>query len=150
MLAKERIFGFLEKIPTMIGTAALGLLGQWLLRIKFPETPLLHGGYWILGLALVGMCLDKRHDWLPAVWKQRPPLLSYSVVFFSNVITAFWIVMLLDQLGLGFDTSMLGWALKFFILVVTALELAVMGDSAGATNLPPPPCGEGSGVGVTL
>lgn len=117
-----------EKILTMAGTAAFGLLGQWFLQVKFPNTPLLHGGYWIMLFAAVGTYFDYRKQVLPPIWRDRPELLGLAALFISNVIIGYWLIMLMEGLGLGFDTTMLSGYFRFAVLFGTLLGVAVLSD----------------------
>jgi hypothetical protein len=126
--------GFIGKLPTMLATAALGALFNWLLS-KNLSTAWLHGGLWMLIIAILGLYLDY-NTVMPKLKGLRniPELLVGFLFFLYNLSIAFWIVVILHGLGLGFDLKMVGWGLRAFLVFVSIMSIVVLSDIASTVE----------------
>lgn len=113
----------------MLGAALLGALFDWLLSLNLANKPqLLHGGLWLLILGLLGTYLDFRAGIPRSRYLQGAPEMFVILIFFlMNLSFAFWVVMILAGLGLGFETSVIDPILKWALGFISFMAIMMIG-----------------------
>ncbi len=119
----------LGHLVPMVGAALLGAMFDWLLSLNVSNAPqLLHGGLWILILGMLGVYYDYKKGLARAkYWERAPEMFVVFALLLMNLSLAFWIIMILAGLGLGFDMSVVHLGLKWILGFISFMSIFLIG-----------------------